>query len=235
MRSKLFLEIEKELKKNVDSEYKAGTERYFKEKIIIYGVRTPIVRKISAKYFKKVKKLGKKEIFKLCEELLQLGYGEYRMIAFDWADRVKKDYRASDFSTFERWLKKYVSNWAACDVFCTRAFGRLLVQYPELIPKVKKWTNSKNRWLRRASAVILIPLVKDKKYLNHAFQTADKLLMDSDDLVQKGYGWMLKVASDFHQKQVFDYVMGQKHRMPRTALRYAIEKMPKNLKQKAMS
>jgi len=235
MKSRLFLEIEKELKKNVDLGYKAGAERYFKEKRIIYGARTPIVRKISAKYFKRVKGLDKEEIFKLCEELLILGYEEYRMIAFDWADRVKKDYRKSDFNTFEKWLKKYVSNWAACDVFCTRAFGRLLVQYPELVPRVKKWTNSKNRWLRRASAVILIPLVKEKKYLRHAFWTADKLLMDSDDLVQKGYGWMLKVASDFHQKQVFDYVMNQKHRMPRTALRYAIEKMPKDLKQRAMS
>jgi len=235
MRSKLFLEIEKELKDNVDLEYKAGAKRYFKEKIVIYGVRTPIVRKISAKYFQKVKDLDKKQIFKLCEELLMLGYGEYRTIAFSWAGRLKKDYDKSDFITFERWLKKYVSNWGACDSFCTGAFGELIVQYPELIPRVKKWNNSKNRWLRRASAVIFIPLAKEKKYLSHIFKTADKLLMDSDDLVQKGYGWMLKITSDSYQKQVFDYVMSQKHRMPRTSLRYAIEKMPKNLKQKAMS
>jgi 3-methyladenine DNA glycosylase AlkD len=53
-------------------------------------------------------------------------------------------------------------------------------------------------------------------------------------MVQKGYGWMLKVASGIHQKEVFEYVMKNKDRMPRTTLRYAIEKMPKNLKAEAM-
>jgi 3-methyladenine DNA glycosylase AlkD len=53
-------------------------------------------------------------------------------------------------------------------------------------------------------------------------------------MVQKGYGWMLKAASQSHQKEVFDYVMKYKAIMPRTALRYAIEKMPAQLKAEAM-
>jgi 3-methyladenine DNA glycosylase AlkD len=60
------------------------------------------------------------------------------------------------------------------------------------------------------------------------------LLLDADDLVQKGYGWMLKSASQLHQKEIFDYIMKKKDVMPRTALRYAIEKMPLELKEKAM-
>ena len=63
---------------------------------------------------------------------------------------------------------------------------------------------------------------------------AKALLMDNDLMVQKGYGWMLKEASKCHQKQVFDLVMSNKDKMPRTALRYAIELMPKQLKTKAM-
>lgn len=53
----------------------------------------------------------------------------------------------------------------------------------------------------------------------------DILHMDSDDMVQKGYDWMLKAASQAHQGKVFNYVMQNKAVMPRTALRYAIEKM----------
>ncbi len=63
---------------------------------------------------------------------------------------------------------------------------------------------------------------------------ADILLEDKDDLVQKGYGWLLKEASRTHQEQVFEYVMRNKAIMPRTALRYAIEKMPEELRRKAM-
>jgi len=57
---------------------------------------------------------------------------------------------------------------------------------------------------------------------------------DSDDMVQKGYGWMLKVASETYQHEVFEYVMRNKRAMPRTALRYAIEKMPDELRREAM-
>jgi 3-methyladenine DNA glycosylase AlkD len=60
------------------------------------------------------------------------------------------------------------------------------------------------------------------------------LLSDTDDMVQKGYGWLLKEASKPHQQQVFEFVMQRKAAMPRTAIRYAIEKMPPGLKQKAM-
>ncbi|MDD4614505.1 MAG: DNA alkylation repair protein, partial [Caldisericia bacterium] len=59
-------------------------------------------------------------------------------------------------------------------------------------------------------------------------------LLDTDDMVQKGYGWLLKVASQTHETEVFEYVIKYKSTMPRTALRYAIEKMPPERKQEAM-
>jgi 3-methyladenine DNA glycosylase AlkD len=53
-------------------------------------------------------------------------------------------------------------------------------------------------------------------------------------MVQKGYGWLLKEASRHHQAEVFEYVMRNRKIMPRTALRYAIELMPKELRAEAM-
>jgi 3-methyladenine DNA glycosylase AlkD len=76
--------------------------------------------------------------------------------------------------------------------------------------------------------VHIIPFQKD------VFQIVDILLLDKDDMAQKGYGWMLKVASQVHEKEVFEYILAHKTTMPRTALRYAIEKMPKELKNRAM-
>jgi 3-methyladenine DNA glycosylase AlkD len=82
--------------------------------------------------------------------------------------------------------------------------------------------------------VTLILPARKGKFLNDAFAISGILLHDEDDLVQKGYGWLLKEASRLHQKEVFDYVMKNKTTMPRTALRYAIEKMPQDLRRKAM-
>jgi len=88
--------------------------------------------------------------------------------------------------------------------------------------------------VKRAAAVSLIVPAKKGQFLKDVFEISDLLLLDEDDLVQKGYGWLLKVASHLHQKEVFDYVMKNKENMPRTALRYAIEKMPQSLRKEAM-
>lgn len=96
------------------------------------------------------------------------------------------------------------------------------------------WARAENRWLRRASAVTLILPARKGAFLKESFEISDILLEDRDDMVQKGYGWLLKEASKKHQAEVFDYVMRKKAQMPRTALRYAIEKMPAEMKKSAM-
>jgi 3-methyladenine DNA glycosylase AlkD len=112
--------------------------------------------------------------------------------------------------------------------------GDFIEQYPEYTGELKRWTRSENRWMRRAAAVSLIVPAKHGKFLNESVEIAGMLLTDADDMVQKGYGWLLKEASRKHTREVFSYVMKNKRLMPRTALRYAIELMPQDLKAAAM-
>jgi 3-methyladenine DNA glycosylase AlkD len=170
----------------------------------------------------------------LCENLWQSGYIEESFVACHFSYLIKNNFEAEDFRLFEKWIESYVSNWASCDTFCNHTVAAFVDMYPEYLEDLKKWTKSKNRWVKRASAVTLIIPARKGKFLKDIFEIADSLLTDNNDLVQKGYGWMLKSASQAHQKEVFEYVMNNKSVMPRTALRYAIEKMPKDLKTKAM-
>mgnify|MGYP003623894164 CR=1 FL=1 len=147
---------------------------------------------------------------------------------------MHKRYQANDFEVFAQWLSNYVSNWATCDTLCNHAVGTFVEMYPDYVLELKKWAKSANRWVKRGAAVTLIIPARKGLFLNDIFEIADTLLLDTDDLVQKGYGWMLKAASEAHQKEVFDYVMSKKDVMPRTSLRYAIEKMPAELKAQAM-
>ena len=230
--------VRQDLKVNVDEKYKCAVKRFFKEKITCYGARTPIVRKIAKKYFKDIKNFDKKEIFNLSEQLLKSDYSEEATIATEWIFGIKDRLIKTDFNIFEKWLKKYINNWGKDDDFCAHIIHPIIVRYPELVENVKLWATSKNQWVRRASAVSFIKTLgychTTKHNLDDIFDIAKILLYDEKDLVQKGYGWMLKSASVHHQKEVFDFVMIYKKNMPRTALRYAIEKMPKHLKNKAM-
>lgn len=229
--------IRNELKKHSDPEEKRKRihwEKHYQKLPRLYGIPTPTVRKLSSKFFQKIKKKSKQEILQLCNNLLESGYSEERTIAFDWAFRLKKLYELSDFQLLETWLTEHVHGWGACDDLCTHALGAFLYQFPEFIQKISEWTKSKNHWVRRASAVSLIYSVRRKEHLSDVFETADALLTDQDVMVQKGYGWMLKEASKHYPKEVFDYIMKNKREMPRTSLRYAIEKLSPELKVEAM-
>jgi 3-methyladenine DNA glycosylase AlkD len=226
--------IKEDLIQNVDEKTRESAQHFFKEEVKFYGVKTATVGKIATKHFKEVKLLSKSEIFELCEKLLSTGFNEDAFIAFDWIYRIRDNYEHEDFFIFENWIESYIDNWAKCDTFCNHSVAALVEQHPEFISNLKEWTQSDNRWVKRAAAVTLILPARHGKFLDDVFDIADKLLLDKDDLVQKGYGWLLKEASKSHLEEVFGYVMDHKKEMPRTALRYAIEKMPKELKVQAM-
>lgn len=235
LKNGLILNVRKQLKKNAGQKSKNSFQRFFKEKVKYYGVKSAIVVKIAKDNFKKIQHLKKGEIFIFCEELLRSGYCEEAWIATNWVYWLNKKFEKNDFKVFENWISKYIDNWAECDTFCNHSVGTFIEKYPEYIENLKTWTKSGNRWVKRAAAVSLILPARKGNFLKNIFSIADSLLTDSDDMVQKGYGWVLKEASRKHQEEVFDYVMKNKKIMPRTALRYAIEKMPQNLRQKAMS
>jgi 3-methyladenine DNA glycosylase AlkD len=234
MATDIILSIREELKQLADEKIREGQQHFFKESVKFYGVKNPVVEKLARRRYPEIKALGKKKIFKLCEELWQSGYFEDSLIACEWAYKLNKEFEPHDFATFEHWVDKYVSNWAACDTLCNHTIGAIVDKYPQFIKNLKQWAHSDNRWQKRAAAVTLIIPAKEGKFLEDIFEIADTLSTDSDDLVQKGYGWMLKEASKMHQQEVFEYVMKNKKVMPRTALRYAIEKMPPDLKKRAM-
>jgi 3-methyladenine DNA glycosylase AlkD len=232
--SAILQQIRKDLNLNVDEHTKQSAKNYFKEEIKVYGIKTAIVGKMAKKYWQQVKVKPKQEIFELCEELYRSGYMEEAFIVSNWMPEYIDNLEAADIAVFKRWIECYVTNWAECDGFCNHTIGDLIAKYPEIVPEVKSWAKSQNRWMKRASAVSFIILAKHGQFLAVAFEICDILLTDGDDMVQKGYGWLLKEESRKHQKEVFDYVVKHRKVMPRTALRYAIELMPKELKAEAM-
>ena len=226
--------IRRDLKDNIDPKTRTNFPRFFKGEILYYGVKVPTVVRIAKKYWKEVQLRDKQEIFSLCEELYKSGYCEEAFVVSAWADLLSQRFEPEDLPVLRRFIETYITNWASCDGFCNHAVGNFIEKYPDSIEELKQWTQSENRWMRRAAAVSLIVPAKHGKFLGDVFAIADLLLTDTDDMVQKGYGWLLKEASRLHTDEVFGYIMRNKKVMPRTALRYAIELMPKDLKTEAM-
>ena len=243
----LIAQIRQALNANINAERAFSHDKFFKEEVKSYGLKASEVRIIAKTSLLQIKELPKQTIFEMCEELWQSGFMEEVLVACVWSESLHKKFEPADFAVFERWVSQYVSNWADCDTLCNHTVGEFVMRYPEYVNELKRWAKSPNRWLRRAAAVSLIIPARKGLFLNDILEIADTLLLDKEDLVQKGYGWMLKAASmsetfvkgtpeikKQHLDAVFNFVLKNRAVMPRTALRYAIEKMPEEMKGEAM-
>lgn len=232
--SDILEKVRRELKEASDEKTREQGLRYFREDVNLYGIRAKTVSEIARANYALVRKAGKDEILAMCDSLWMSGMMEESFVACMWSEKQVPSFVPSDFAMLEKWVHNYVTNWASCDTLCNHTVGDFIRKFPEFIAGLKKWARSDNRWVKRASAVSLIIPARKGEFPDDIFEIAGILLQDRDDMVQKGYGWMLKEASKPYQKEVFDFVMRNKSVMPRTALRYAIEKMPPELRAMAM-
>ncbi|MDR2512032.1 MAG: DNA alkylation repair protein [Bacteroidales bacterium] len=244
----LHQQIRNLLLKKSDEKIARGAQRFFKNEINALGVKAKDVDDIAKNFYKEnLKDQPKQAIFDLAEMLFQSKFLEENGIACQFVIISKKCYEKNDIFVFERWIDKYVSNWAICDSFCNHAVGEIVEKFPGHIEILKKWSLSENLWLRRASAVSLIIPSRKGLFLKEILEISSNLLIDKEDMVQKGYGWLLKAASMTEtmakgdgktKKKNFDtilnFILNNKSVMPRTSLRYVIEKMPEDVRRLAM-
>jgi 3-methyladenine DNA glycosylase AlkD len=202
MKAKIIGEIRQALKDCADEKTLKSSNRFFKEgeASLVYGVKMVEVSKIGKEFYKQIEGNSKKEIFEICEELWKSKYLEEAVVACVFSTSLHKKYEPSDFKIFEHWVKNYVNNWGDCDTLCNHTVGTFVMMYPEYVNELKNWAKSPNRWTKRASAVSLIIPARKGLFLKDIFEIADILLLDKDDMVQKGYGWMLKAASETYKK-----------------------------------
>jgi len=227
--------INNELNEQADPDYRELIRtRYHMNVDNFLGVRTPKIRKIANEYYKSIKSEQIDKRLEFCGDLLETKIYEHKIIAFHWAYRSRKDFELKHLDLFSTWLKIYVDDWIDCDDLCTHVIGEFFLRYPQRASEVRLWTSSSNKWCRRGAAVSLVLPVRKGDQLDLAMQVADLLLTDEEDLVRKGYGWLLKVASKTYPEEIFQFVMERREKIPRVALRYAIEKLPAKQKSLAM-
>jgi len=89
---------------------------------------------------------------------------------------------------------------------------------------VESWSRSSNLWVRRASAVSFVKPAGKSRYLDHAYRIATVLLPDAHDLIHKACGWLLREAGIADAARLERYLLEHSCAIPRTTMRYAIER-----------
>lgn len=229
---KVVERIGKELQKKADPIKAEGAKRYFKETIHPRGVTLPTVRGIEKELWPGFKpEMELEDALKLTELLFETGYWEDPIIGMGFVNRFEKEFGEKELKRFEKWIDCCINNWAHCDDLCNHNLAAVLERYPRLAKELIVWTQSENRWKRRAAAVSFILPARKGLFEKEILEIAKKLFADKkDDLVQKGNGWMLREFGKSKQAKLVAFLRKHRERIPRTTMRYAIERLPPGLK-----
>ena len=124
---------------------------------------------------------------------------------------------------------KYINNWNLVDVTCPHVTGKHLIDKDRTI--LYKWAKSEDLWTKRIAMVSTFSFIR-KNDLEDTFKIAEILLHDEHDLIHKAVGWMLREAGKRDIKKEEAFLKKHYKTMPRTMLRYSIEKFPESKRQK---
>lgn len=232
-----------ELLQFINREFKAGADPrvaknlrwFFKETVDPYGVRGAQIRQLAAAVYRDIKPWPAKQRDALCEALWKTGKLEGGILVSHLYRRFQKQCGAREFAVFERWINRYVKNWAHTDGVASWLLAACIANDPALIDRLYSWTRAKSRWKRRASAVALLQEAKRGRNTEAIFRLADMLFSDEDQMVQKGVGWLLKETYPKKTAATVDFLSERKAQVSRLTLRYAAEKMTAEDKRRVLA
>lgn len=201
--------------------FKTGPGEYAHGDILL-GINVPKTRIIAKKY------KGKLDL-KALEELLKSKYHEERLLALILLVEHYKIDPKNTVMLYLRSIKTSINNWDLVDVSAHKIVGRYFEDKPK--NKLVRLAVSRSLWERRVAMIATYWYIK-KKDCTAAFEIAELLVNDQHDLIQKSVGWMLReIGNRCSIKAEREFLDRHAKTMPRTMLRYAIEKFPPEIRQ----
>ena len=190
------------------------------------GIRVPVLRKLARQYSALTLEQGL--------ELLSSPLHEQRLLAllilihlYQQADEPEQG------RIYSRYLKhtRYINNWDLVDVSADKIVGHWLYHHPQDRTMLQQLARSHDLWRRRIAVMATFYFIRQSDF-RHTLNLAKLLLSDKHDLIHKATGWMLREVGNRDRATEQAFLDKYVSRMPRTMLRYAIEKFPQGLRQK---
>jgi len=228
MKEELILslsEIRREISKQKNPAQAINLQRFFKtgkgeygEGDVFYGIKVPVQRTIA----KQFKDLSLDHIKTL---ILSEVHEERLIAAFILVDQYKKGDEKKKKIIFDFYLKnrKGINNWDLVDLSAPKIVGAHLIDKEKDL--LYKFARSKDLWEKRISIISTQRFIREY-FFEDTLKISEILLHDKHDLIHKAVGWMLREVGNRDIKTEEEFLQKHYKTMPRTMLRYAIEKFP---------
>lgn len=236
----------KTIRSKADPEKAVHLQRFFKTGPGQYaagdrfhGLTVPVSRKIASEFAS----LPLSDL----QQLIQSPFHEERLIAlhiltlqFEAAGRRHDETIRQQLVDFYLNHTEFINNWDLVDLSAYKILGKYLLDAKPKIIQGVPYSNprkilytlvkSKNLWERRIAIITTYTFIKNDDF-DDTLKLSEKLLTDQHDLMHKAVGWMLRELGKRSLKTLDKFLLEHYQKMPRTALRYAIERHPENVRQ----
>jgi 3-methyladenine DNA glycosylase AlkD len=228
-------EIRRTLKAGGSVERASSVQRFFKDEIQSQGWRTADVRRASIRWRREIlQQSDLKFLLRVADDLFTGTVNEEKNVAVFLLENITAGFGDEEFRLLESWLRR-ISNWSDHDALVHYLIAPMIVAKPARARKVFLWAKSKNRWYRRAACVALIQGTRRKMFFPEITKLGDQLLLDEDDMVQKGLGWLLRETAKADARRTMPYLMSIRERASRLVLRTACETLPVGIRKRVLT
>lgn len=230
-------EIYNELKKYASAKRQKSNEWFFKTGVGQYGegdkfigVSNPDARRVAGKFASANFPAIKKSLYSPIHEerlvAILILVGQYEKAKGENIKKVREGIAKFYLQNLDR-----VNNWDLVDLSAHKIVGRAILENILEEKVLDKLANSKNMWHRRVAIISTFIFIKENKF-GATLRIAKKLLDDRQDLTHKAVGWALREVWKKEAKVCEKFLLANYSVLPRTTLRYAIERMPEQKRKK---
>lgn len=228
-------QIRRALKAGGSSEHASGVQWFFKDEIKSHGWYTADLRRAVRGYRREILQQHNIDfLVQVADRLFSGPVLEERIAAVFLLENLDAQFGDRGFRMFESWLDRIIS-WADHDGLVHSLIAPMMVAKPSRVKFAFQWAKSTKRWHRRAACVALIRGTRARMFFPEIVRLSNSLLADSDDMVQKGLGWLLRETAKFDAKRTVPYLMKIRGRATRLVLRTACETLPTSMKRSILT
>lgn len=190
-------------------------------------VTVPNIRKVAKEIYKKIN-------LQDIDNLLESNYHEVKLCALIiLVLKMQKEYKEEQDEIVKYYLKnaEKVDGWDLVDLSAPYIIGKYVLENPNKRDILYELANSDNMWKQRISIVANLTLIKNCEF-THILKIAKQHLHTEHDLIRKAIGWMLREVGKKDYKTEYEFLVKNYKTMPRTMLRYSIERFDEDVRQK---
>lgn len=215
----------------------ARVQRSFYKKdtnIVLIGIKVPLIRRV-VKDFIASYSLNREAILSSSEKLVSSEVHEHKMAGVILLELNKNLITHADLNIIKRWfLNNYINDWAVIDTLCLTVISHLAEHSKNVRNTVMKWREYENIYIKRASIVSFIKHARKEELVDTLLEHSIFFFGISHDLITKANGWLLREVGKTKPDKLENFLINNIKRIPRTTLRYAIEKFPEPKRQEIL-